>query len=468
MSKRSELPDWIGGHHQALRQIVYLSPAQEAEMLAAARAGDAKARATLIRSYLPLASRRAWRFHRTTGLPYEDLLQEAYLGVCQVADATGYEVGPFGIGGLVRKYVARRLYHHLEDLRLLRRPLWLRYVRRTVYLETKRLSSSLGRAPSREEVIEAAGIKPEHYDALRPEEVRSFELDPEELLLWLDKLGHYDVHCPLEAQAARQIESQVEALLPGLALSEILLCLRETLGMSRTALARLAQLSTNALTRIECGREPWGATVARLVATLVDVFEEQEGALADDFKARLDRRRAEAAPTVATPQTRDLLRPEQVQELCRRYNEDRVPRQHLALEYRIKPGTVSKLVHGERRLSVSIGEAITNRSRSSQTGGKNHPQHDEALRLMQQIGVTAAAKKLGLTESMVQAWRRQAIKDGALRADAVPRSQRGSKYPDRKNCEVCGTEYTPPRGPSRTCSWGCRNKLLSSLRLAAP
>ena len=41
------------------------------------------------------------------------------------------------------------------------------------------------------------------------------------------------------------------------------------------------------------------------------------------------------------------------------------------------------------------------------------------------------------------------------------------KHPRTKVCEVCGADYTPhatKRKRARTCSWECRNKLISQIR----
>lgn len=52
-----------------------------------------------------------------------------------------------------------------------------------------------------------------------------------------------------------------------------------------------------------------------------------------------------------------------------------------------------------------------------------------------------------------------------LMTHAEHSAHHNQRHPLTKNCEVCGVEFTPhptKRKRAKTCSWECRNRLLSS------
>ena len=129
----------------------------DAELFAAARDGDPAAREALIRRFLPMAGRIAWRYRRG-GEPLDDLVQVASVALIKALERFDPDRGvPFS--GYAVPTIVGELKRHLRDTR------WAAYVpqrMRERALEIDRAAESLrrvyGRSATVEELAEEAGI----------------------------------------------------------------------------------------------------------------------------------------------------------------------------------------------------------------------------------------------------------------------------------------------------------------------
>ena len=145
----------------------------DAELFAAARDGDPAAREALVRRFLPMARRLAWRYRRG-GEPADDLVQVASVALVKALERFDPDRGvPFS--GYAVPTIVGELKRHLRDTR------WAAYVpqrMRERVLEVDRatepLRRTLGRSPTVEEVAEETrdrgrrgGRRPGGRDRLR-------------------------------------------------------------------------------------------------------------------------------------------------------------------------------------------------------------------------------------------------------------------------------------------------------------
>ena len=140
--------------------------APDSELFAAAHDGDAVAREELVRRFLPMARRLAWRYRRG-GESADDLVQVASLALVKAIERFDPGRGvPFS--GFAVPTIVGELKRHLRDTR------WAAYVpqrMRERVLEVDRAAESLrrvlGRAPTVEEIAHETRIEPaEVADAL--------------------------------------------------------------------------------------------------------------------------------------------------------------------------------------------------------------------------------------------------------------------------------------------------------------
>lgn len=101
-----------------------------------------------------------YRHAKSSGDPYEDLLQVGYVGLLKAVRS--YEVGS---GARFASYayamIDGELRHHHRDSRLMKQPRWARSLYSHISQATVRLTGKLGRPPLVEEIAEEANVTPE-------------------------------------------------------------------------------------------------------------------------------------------------------------------------------------------------------------------------------------------------------------------------------------------------------------------
>ena len=120
-------------------------------LLAAAAAGDRRARESIVAAYLPLArSVAAW--YGNLGLPSDDLVQEASLGVLEAIDSYDPKYG-VDFAGYARFRARRAVRNALtERARLVRLPKHVVELRRLLERERAQILAATGKAPTEAEL----------------------------------------------------------------------------------------------------------------------------------------------------------------------------------------------------------------------------------------------------------------------------------------------------------------------------
>jgi RNA polymerase sigma factor (sigma-70 family) len=120
-------------------------------LLAEAAAGDRRAREAVVAAYLPLArSVAAW--YGNLGLPFDDLVQEASLGVLEAIDTYDAKHG-VDFAGYARFRARRAVRNALtERARLVRLPKHIVELRRLLERERAQMLAATGRPPTAEEL----------------------------------------------------------------------------------------------------------------------------------------------------------------------------------------------------------------------------------------------------------------------------------------------------------------------------
>ena len=146
------------------------------------RAGDPLAREAMIRRYLPLARRLAWRYCHT-GEPMEDLVQVASLGLVKAVDRWDPDRG-FVFTSFAVPTMLGELRRHFRDAGwLVRPPRDLQELALAVERAIGPLSATLGHAPGAAELAQRLGRSPEAVlEAMQASQGRSARpLDEEPL-----------------------------------------------------------------------------------------------------------------------------------------------------------------------------------------------------------------------------------------------------------------------------------------------
>jgi RNA polymerase sigma-B factor len=100
------------------------------------------------------------RYTRSSGEPYEDLLQVGYVGLMKAVN--GYKTDSEAkFSSYAYAMIEGELRHHLRDAALVRRPRWAQSLYSKVAEATDRLAVELGRPPLIDEVAREVNIAPE-------------------------------------------------------------------------------------------------------------------------------------------------------------------------------------------------------------------------------------------------------------------------------------------------------------------
>lgn len=100
------------------------------------------------------------RYARSSGEPYEDLLQVGYVGLIKAVRNYSADSGA-RFSSYVYSMIDGELRHHFRDTGLVKRPRWARSLYYRVSEATSRLTSELGRPPLPEEVAREVNVTPE-------------------------------------------------------------------------------------------------------------------------------------------------------------------------------------------------------------------------------------------------------------------------------------------------------------------
>jgi RNA polymerase sigma-B factor len=246
----------------------------DAELFAAARDGDPVSREALVRRFLPLARRLAWRYRRA-GEPMDDLVQVASVALVKALERFDPERGvPFN--GYAVPTIVGELKRHLRDTR------WAAYVpqrMRERALEVDRAEESLrralGRSPTVNELAHEAQIDATEvadalgaataYDAVSLDSP-AYGSQAETGSTFLDSLGaddeHYDLveHFVTIEPALRTLPTRQRVILrlrfrEDMTQAEI----ATRLGISQMHVSRLLRQALTRLrevTRVRQGQEP--------------------------------------------------------------------------------------------------------------------------------------------------------------------------------------------------------------------
>jgi RNA polymerase primary sigma factor len=151
--KEYETPRLLAGYLDRIGKGKLLTPREEKELSRRARAGDERARKTLIQTNLRLVVSVAKKY-RGYGLPFEDLIQEGNIGLMKAVDKfepeKGYRFSTYATWW-IRQAVARAVADKGRTIRL---PVHMGEKVRKVSRVTGELSAELGREPTEGELVE--------------------------------------------------------------------------------------------------------------------------------------------------------------------------------------------------------------------------------------------------------------------------------------------------------------------------
>jgi RNA polymerase sigma-B factor len=97
------------------------------------------------------------RHAKSSGEPYEDLLQVGYVGLLKAVQGYEAESGA-RFGSYAYAMIDGELRHHHRDSRLMKQPRWARSLYSHISQATARLTEKLGRPPLVEEIAEEANV----------------------------------------------------------------------------------------------------------------------------------------------------------------------------------------------------------------------------------------------------------------------------------------------------------------------
>jgi RNA polymerase sigma factor (sigma-70 family) len=159
----------LGVYLNEIRRIPLLSREEEGALARLARGGDAEAKRRLTEANLRLVVQVARRYVNR-GLPLPDLIEEGNLGLMRAVEKFEPERGTrFSTYAIwwIRQAVVRALANQARTIRL---PVHVEVLLGRYRREQERLTQTLGRRPTAEELAAALGTTPEQVEEL--EEIR--------------------------------------------------------------------------------------------------------------------------------------------------------------------------------------------------------------------------------------------------------------------------------------------------------
>lgn len=159
-----------------ISRIPLLNCEEDVELARRVQAGDEHAKQRLIESNLRLVVQVARRY-LNRGLPLPDLIEEGNLGVIRAVEkfepSRGTRFSTYGTWW-IRQAIVRALANQARTIRL---PVHVEMLLARYRKEEKRLTQTLGRAPTLDEIAKALGTTVEEVEEL--EEVRQFPVSLE-------------------------------------------------------------------------------------------------------------------------------------------------------------------------------------------------------------------------------------------------------------------------------------------------
>ena len=155
----------LGVYFKEIQKIPLLGLEEEAALARRARSGDAEAKRRLTEANLRLVVQVARRYVNR-GLPLPDLIEEGNLGLLRAVEKFDADRGTrFATYGIwwIRQAIARALANQARTIRL---PVHVELLLARYRREQRRLTQSLGRAPTAEELAAALGMTVEHVEEL--------------------------------------------------------------------------------------------------------------------------------------------------------------------------------------------------------------------------------------------------------------------------------------------------------------
>ncbi len=161
--------------------------------------GDSRAVEELLSMHERLLNSIVRRHSRTSGEPYEDLLQVGSVGLLKAVQ--GYEAdGGARFASYAYAMIDGEIRHHHRDTRIVKRPRWAQSLYARISEAEARLTEKLGRSPSVEEVSVEANITPEGILEVKKlfHETDASSLEEESDLSVVRSLRHESFALPIE------------------------------------------------------------------------------------------------------------------------------------------------------------------------------------------------------------------------------------------------------------------------------
>ena len=199
-----------------ITQTELLTAAEEVALAARIKAGDERARATMIKANLRLVVKIAQEYSGY-GLPLADLISEGNIGLMKAVErfdpAKGGKLSTYG-SWWIKQSIKRALANQSKTIRL---PIHMVDKIAKMRRISALLSECLGREPSEEELSEELGLPRRKLSLLKRASQRPVSLDApvnEDDTVGLgDVIGDDKTQSPLEVLVAKNIHQQLDGLL---------------------------------------------------------------------------------------------------------------------------------------------------------------------------------------------------------------------------------------------------------------